>query len=150
SDALQDTPYDPGDDSDEDTHRAFPRARGYKDLFVWREAVAFVPGVYAVVATFPAHERYGLSEQIRRAAISVPANIAEGQAKFYPREFVRHLRIARGSLAELQTLFVVAEQIGYIDPATLRELEQKMAAIGRPISRLLSTLQHRSEGRTGK
>ncbi len=143
SDALQDTPYDPGDDSDEDTHRAFPRARGYKDLFVWREAVAFVPDVYAVVATFPAHERYGLSDQIRRAAISVPANIAEGQARFYARDFLHRLRIARGSLAEMHTLLVIAEQLGYLNQDTCHELEQKLAGIARPLSRLIAIIRRR-------
>jgi four helix bundle protein len=117
--------------------------RGYRDLFVWRESIAFVPDVYAIVETFPVHERFALADQIRRAAVSVPANIAEGQARFYPREFLKHLRIARGSLAELHTLFVVAEQIGYIRPSLLQELEQKMTAIGRPINRLMSMVQNR-------
>jgi four helix bundle protein len=117
--------------------------RGYKDLFIWRESVMFVPDVYAAIARFPNHERYALSDQIRRAAVSVPANIAEGQAKFYPREFLRHLRIARGSLAELHTLLVVAEQVGYITPEALAELEGKISAILIPIHRLMSTLRHR-------
>jgi four helix bundle protein len=116
---------------------------GYKDLFVWRESIAFVPDVYAIVQTFPVHERFALSDQIRRAVVSVPANIAEGQSKYYPREFLKHLRIARGSLAELHTLFVVAEQVGYIEPPMLHELEQKMVAIGRPLSRLMSIVQNR-------
>ena len=117
--------------------------RGYKDLFVWREAVAFIPDVYAVASTFPAQERFALSDQIRRAAVAIPANIAEGQARYYPREFLHHLRIARGSLAEVHTLFVVAEQVGYIGPEILIELEETIAAIGRPLNRLILILQRR-------
>lgn len=116
---------------------------GYKDLYVWREAITFVPEVYAVVNTFPPHERHALGDQIRRAAISVPANIAEGQARFYPREFMHHLRIARGSLAELHTLIIIAEQIGYITPQTFEELEEKIDAIARPLNRLLVIINRR-------
>lgn len=115
--------------------------KGYKELFVWRESIAFVPDVYAVVQGFPAHERFALCDQIRRAAVSVPANIAEGQAKHYRSEFVRHLRIARGSLAELHTLMVIAEQVGYITPALLEELEHKISAIAKPLHRLISVLK---------
>jgi four helix bundle protein len=117
--------------------------RGYKELFVWRESVAFVPDVYAVIHKFPPHERFALADQMRRSAISIPANIAEGQAKQYPKEFLRHLRIAKGSLAELHTLFIIAEQVGYIDPDLLEELEQKVAAISRPIHRLMASLHDR-------
>jgi four helix bundle protein len=114
---------------------------GYKDLFVWRESIAFVPDVYAIVQGFPAHERFALSDQIRRAVVSIPANIAEGQARFYPREFLKHLRIARGSLAELHTLFVVSEQLGYITPAELLGIEHKISSLVVPIHRLVTSLQ---------
>jgi four helix bundle protein len=116
---------------------------GYRDLFVWRESIAFVPDVYAVVSGFPVHERLALSAQIRRAAVSVPTNIAEGYARFYPREFLHHLGIARGRLAELHTLLVVAEQLGYIEPDVLVDLEHKIGSLARPINRLLtSVLKH--------
>jgi four helix bundle protein len=117
--------------------------RAYKDLFVWRESLAFVPDAYAVANGFPVHERFALADQIRRAAVSVPANIAEGQARGYPREFLRHLRIARASLAELTTLFNVAEQVGYIGPDQLEELEYKISGISRPISNLMGIMQNR-------
>ena len=114
---------------------------GYKDLFVWRESIAFVPDVYAIVQTFPPHERFALADQIRRAAVSVPANIAEGQARFYQREFLKHLRIALGSLAELHTLFVVAEQLGYITPGELLGLEHKISNLAVPLHRLVTSMQ---------
>lgn len=119
--------------------------RGYKDLFVWREAVAFVPDVYAVVSGFPAHERFGLCDQIRRAAVSVPANIAEGQARHSLRDFLRHLRTAKGSLAELHTHMIIAEQLGYIEASRLAELEQAISEIARPLHKLILNLRKRIE-----
>ncbi len=119
--------------------------RGYKDLYVWREAIAFVPDVYAVVSGFPAHERFGLCDQIRRAAVSVPANIAEGQARHSLRDFLRHLRIAKGSLAELHTHMIIAEQLGYIEPFRLAELEQAISGIARPLHKLILNLRKRIE-----
>lgn len=117
--------------------------QGYKELYVWRESVAFVPDVYAAIQSFPPHEKFALADQMRRAAVSIPANIAEGQAKEYPKEFLRHLRIAKGSLAELHTLFIIAEQVGYINPDLLEEIEQKLAGISRPIHRLMAILSAR-------
>ena len=123
--------------------------KGYKELFVWRESVALVPDVYAVLRNFPTHERFALCDQIRRAVVSVPANIAEGQAKHYRSEFLRHLRIAKGSLAELHTLMIIAEQVGYLDPVSLEEFEQKISAIARPLHRLILILQVKSNGNPG-
>lgn len=113
---------------------------GYKDLFVWREAIALVPDIYAVANNFPAHERFGLRERIRGAVVVIPANIAEGEARSDSREFLHHLRIARGRLAELHTLLVVAEQLGYIGPDVLQELEHKIGGVARPINRLLNSV----------
>lgn len=122
--------------------------RGYKDLFVWREAIAFVPDVYAIVNGFPAHERFGLCDQIRRAAVSIPANIAEGQARYSLLDFLRHLRIAKGSLAELHTHMIIAEQLGYIDPIRLGEIEQRISEIARPLHKLILNLRSRSNPET--
>ena len=70
--------------------------RGYKDLIVWQMAMDLVPEVYQLSKRLPPEELYGLSDQIRRAAVSIPANIAEGQARQHPGEFIQHLSIARG------------------------------------------------------
>ena len=115
--------------------------RGYKELHVWRESVSFIPDVYAILQTFPAHERYALADQIRRAAVSIAANIAEGQARYYRPEFLRHLRIAKGSLAELHTFFIVAEQVGYITPTQLELLEQGVYGISRPLNGLIAKIK---------
>ena len=115
--------------------------RGYKDLHVWRESINFVPDVYRLAGRLPAHEKFALSDQIRRAAISIPANIAEGQASHYKKAFLHHLNIAKGSLAELHTLIIIAEQIGYVSQNELETLESGIQGIARPLHGLISKLQ---------
>jgi four helix bundle protein len=96
--------------------------RGYKDLIVWQKAMDLVPEVYQLSKRLPPEELYGLSDQMRRAAVSIPANIAEGQARQHPGEFIQHLSIARGSLAESDTLLLLAERLGYLNEGELAGL----------------------------
>ncbi len=86
---------------------------GYRSLKVWQRAMDLTLASYGVVARLPGVERYDLGSQIRRCAVSVPANIAEGYARDRPGEFLHHLAIAAGSLAELQTLLTISGRLGY-------------------------------------
>ena len=88
-------------------------ARGYKDLLVWQKGIATVKQIYELTQTFPAEERYGLTSQMRRAAVSVPSNIAEGQARHTTREFIQFVSHAEGSVAELDTQLIIAIELGY-------------------------------------
>ena len=88
-------------------------AQHFKDLIVWQKAMDLVASVYRVTDGFPKREVYSLTDQIRRAAVSVPSNIAEGQAHFNKGEFVHFLRHANGSLAELETQLLLAERLEY-------------------------------------
>lgn len=88
--------------------------RKHKQLLVWQDAVTLVEVIYRLTASFPDHERFGLTSQIRRAAISVPSNIAEGVARATLPDYLRFLAIARGSLSELDTQLVIAERLGYL------------------------------------
>jgi len=87
--------------------------RKHHDLLVWQEAMAFVRDIYRATDGFPGHEVYGLTSQMRRAAVSVPSNIAEGAGRTSRAEFLRFLSIARGSLCELETQVLLAEDLGY-------------------------------------
>lgn len=87
--------------------------RDFKDLIVWQKAVAFVREVYRLSKVFPPEERFGLTNQVRRAAVSVPSNISEGHAG-QGREFARFLSIARGSLGEAETQLLLAVELGYL------------------------------------
>ncbi len=87
--------------------------RKHHDLECWQTAMTLAKAVYALTASFPAHEVYGLTSQIRRSAVSVPSNIAEGSARLSEREFLHFLGIARGSLSELETQLLLARDIGY-------------------------------------
>ena len=90
----------------------------HRDLLAWQRAILLVRTVYAVTDRFPKRERFELSKQIRRAAVSVPSNIAEGAARASRREFARFVGIARGSLSELETQLIVSEMLGYLDNAS--------------------------------
>jgi four helix bundle protein len=96
-----------------------PPARSFRDLLVWRKAHEFVLAVYAFTTDFPKQETYGLSLQMRRAAVSIPANIAEGFRRRGQAEKARFLNIAEGSLEECRYFLILAEDLGYGDTATL-------------------------------
>src|SRR5438309_206584 len=95
--------------------------RDFRDLIVWRKAIAFAREVYSSTKSFPKEERFGLTMQVRRAAVSVSSNIAEGHTR-QGREFVHFLSIARGSLAEVESQLILAAELGYIQSDRLDEV----------------------------
>ena len=104
----------------------------YKDLIAWQRGMELVTMIYDATDGFPANEQYGLVSQLRRAAVSVPSNIAEGKAHYSNRDFVRFLRHARGSLAEIETQVLMAHQRKYLPDATMaQQLTQKLDEVGR-------------------
>src|SRR5579862_4098007 len=112
----------------------FPKmsvVRSYRDLVVWRKAMALVTDVYRCTQSFPKAETYGLSAQLRRAAISVPSNIAEGQGRASTGEFKQFLAHARGSLLEVETQILIAQNLEYIQTEHGEHLLQASAEIGR-------------------
>lgn len=121
------------------------RKRYFKDLLAWQKAMELVPVAYNIARELPDVERFALADQIRRCAISVPANIAEGQARQHPREFIQFLSVSRGSLAELQTLMIAARNLGYIDDQELDSIEVLIAEVGRLLSGLISKLKSISQ-----
>ena len=112
----------------------------YRDLVVWQRSIDLVPRVYVVVRALPRAETYALGDQLRRAAISIPANIAEGQARQHPREFLQYLAIARGSLAELNTLLILAQRLGYLTQQTLEEFDIALQEVAKPLHGLIRVL----------
>lgn len=98
---------------------------GYKDLIAWQKGMDLVATIYDATQSFPSHEQFGLTSQLRRAAVSVPSNIAEGKAHYSNRDFVRFLRHARGSLAEIETQVLIAQQRKYLNTETATNLSQK-------------------------
>ncbi len=118
-----------------------PKARHYKELIIWQKGMDLAKTVYQLTGTFPAEEKFGLSSQMRRAAVSVPSNIAEGQARHGRREFLQFLSHASGSLAELETQLLLAENLGYYEhdraagiAKNIEELQRMLAAIRRKLS----------------
>src|SRR5690242_3316902 len=108
-----------------------PKLLNYRDLDVWKRSVDLVVDVYTLTCEFPRSELYGLTNQIRRAASSVPANIAEGNGRLYRKEYAHHVSIARGSISELITLLEIAQQLGYATPARVAPLLEQAEAISR-------------------
>lgn len=113
----------------------------YRNLKVWQNAIDLVPTVYEVVKRLPKTETYALGDQLRRATVSVPANIAEGQARQHSKEFLQHLSIAKGSLAEVHTLLIVAEKLGYLTGEELKRLEGHLTEVARPLHGLMKHLR---------
>ncbi len=112
-------------------------AKSYKDLIVWQRAVRFVVDIYKVTSRFPREEVYGITSQMRRSAVSIPSNIAEGQARNSPRSFENYLNIALGSAAELETQLIVANQIDYLVEKDLGSLVVELTEIMKMLHGLL-------------
>ncbi|SPF36912.1 S23 ribosomal protein [Candidatus Sulfotelmatobacter kueseliae] len=115
----------------------------YKDLIAWQKGMGLVAAIYDATEGFPPHEQFGLVSQMRRAAVSVPSNIAEGKAHYSNRDFVRFLRHARGSLAEIETQVLIAQQRQYLPATTTTKLTQQLDELGRILSGLINSLKER-------
>jgi len=116
-------------------------AQHFKDLIVWQKAMDLVTEVYRLTDTFPRREVYSLTDQIRRAAVSVPSNIAEGQAHFSRAEFVHFLRHSSGSLAELETQLLIAQRLEYADQAKVEALLKQVVEVGKILNGLINSLK---------
>lgn len=116
--------------------------RNYRELIVWQKAMELVVAVYGVTKGFPQDEMYALTSQLRRAAVSVPSNIAEGQGRKSPSEFRRFLNIARGSLQETETQILIAEKLGYIDGNQQDGLLAQCTDVARLLNALSKSLHH--------
>ncbi len=119
------------------------RAGGYKDLIVWQRSIALVTRIYEVTAGFPADERFGLIAQMRRAAVSVPSNIAEGQARHTTGEFIHGISHAEGSAAELETQLVIAVQLGFCAEPAVADVFGMLSEVRRMLNSLRRRLADR-------
>ncbi len=105
-------------------------ARHYKELIVWQQAIELVTHVYRATAGFPGDEKFGLVSQLRRAAVSVPSNIAEGQGRLTAGEFRQFLGHVRGSLFEVETQVIIARNLNMIGDAEVNELQERVGNVG--------------------
>jgi len=119
--------------------------RSHRDLLVWQKAMDLVDRIYDLTESFPAREGFGLTGQITRAVVSVPANIAEGQARSTAKDFANFLAIARGSLMETETLLMVAVRRGYVSDADAGEAFSQITEV----SKMLTSLRNRIATRKG-
>ena len=110
----------------------------HKDLLVWKKSIELVTEVYALTKSFPEEEKFGLTNQLRRAAVSIPSNIAEGAARNSKKEFVRFLSIALGSSAELQTQLLISKNLEYLSEQNKLILE--FEAVSKMISGLIRSV----------
>ena len=120
------------------------RSSGFRDLKVWQKAFSLVRKVYQLTRTFPPDERFGLTSQLRRAAVSIVANIAEGSGRATKGEFINALSVARGSTREVDTLSEIAWQLKFIEEASFRDIVQDATEI----SRMIYSLQRRAAAPT--
>jgi four helix bundle protein len=111
---------------------------------VWQEAMKFVVQVYRTTAQFPRHELYGLSNQLRRAAVSIPSNVAEGKGHRSDCEFGNYLLHARGSLLEVQTQIMIAKELQYISGEESQRILASADAIGRSLNSLINSLRDKA------
>jgi four helix bundle protein len=116
----------------------------HKDLELWKESFRNVIQIYAVTQKFPVEERYGLTSQFRRAAVSIPTNIAEGAARKSSKEFIYFLSIARGSLAELDTLLLLSIKLQYLDSKESVEIQNALKNISKLLNGLMTKLRNNS------
>ena len=114
--------------------------KSYRELIIWQKSMDLVTMIYKFTASYPREEMFGLTSQLRRAAVSIPANISEGQARNTSGEFRQFLGIAYGSLAELETLTILSNNLNYLTTENAEILLKNCSEIGKMINGLLKTL----------
>ena len=119
----------------------------YRDLKAWKLGIQLVKAIYGITNRWPDSELYGLVSQSRRAAVSIPANIAEGQGRRTTKDFLRHLSIAYGSLMELETHLIIAAELSYLSRDEFKALEARTFEMAKVLSGLTRSLTSKTEKR---
>jgi four helix bundle protein len=112
----------------------------YRDILVWQQAMELVTAIYQSTETWPKEEAYGLTSQVRRAAVSIPANIAEGYGRDTRGSYQQFLRIAQGSLKEMETHLLIAERLGFIRSEKMEPIMTKSESVGKLLRLLIRKL----------
>lgn len=120
----------------------------HEDLEVWQQAINLSVSVYKITADFPADERFGLTSQMRRAAVSIASNIAEGAARHSRKEFARFLSVSAGSASELSTQLIIAAEIGMGDKERLQHLRQSVTRISQMLQKLMQSIREKEQNDT--
>lgn len=115
--------------------------KSYRDLVVWQKSMELVENVYKLTASFPKNEEFGLKSQMRRAAVSIPSNIAEGQARNHPREFLQFSHIAMGSLSEVETQIEVSVRLSILSAKEVEKATSLCQEVGKMLHGLANSLQ---------
>ena len=115
----------------------------HKDLRVWQQSIEMVTSIYLMTKAFPKDELFGLVSQMRRAAVSVPSNIAEGYARGSEREKLHFLHISSGSMSEIETQLLLSLNLGYVTQETFDELSEKITSLWKQLNALISSLKKR-------
>jgi len=119
--------------------------QNYKDLKVWEESYKLSVMIYKASLCFPREEIYGLCNQLRRSSVSIAANIAEGKGRYYTKEFIRFLFIARGSLQETEHFCLLAKELKYLNDKSFKELSEQMTLAGKLLNGLIRALKKENE-----
>ena len=117
--------------------------RSYKELNVWQKSYKLCLHIYKVTKRFPKDEMYGLTSQIRRSAVSIPSNIAEGYGRKTTLEYVRFLYIAYGSVCELETQTMISGDLGYVGKKRLQEIRQEIGDVERMLKAMIKSLENK-------
>ena len=118
--------------------------KSHKDLEVWKRSIELVTLLYEYTKGFPKDEAYGLTGQIRRAAVSIPSNLAEGAARNHSKEFIQFLYIALGSISELETQLIISEKLNYIDQQKSAWLQNELSELRRMMIGLIGSISKRT------
>ena len=117
------------------------KVKSYEDLEVWKRSIQLVKSIYLLSANFPSEEKFGLTSQIRRAAVSVPSNIAEGSERYNTKEYMQFLYISIGSIAEIKTQIIIACELGYAEELKTQNLITEVSSIDRMLKALINSLR---------
>ena len=116
------------------------KIKSYQDLIVWQKSVLLVTDIYTITKTFPQDERFGITSQLNRAAVSIPTNIAEGWGRETSKNYLQFLRISRGSIMEVQTLLIITKNLNYISEEKFDILRNKTEEVGKILQGLIKSI----------
>jgi len=121
--------------------------RSYRDLEVWKRSMMLAKQIYQVTSRFPSDERFGLANQLRRAAVSIPSNLAEGHARSGAAEFSRFISMSMGSVAEVETQLLLAIDLSYVNHDSVAPMLEELDALGRMLRGLSKSIELRKQRR---